>query len=29
MIVLSLTSKTLILTTTANGYSQTKETGLE
>ena len=29
MIVLSLTSKTLILTTTANGYSQTKDTGLD
>jgi hypothetical protein len=29
MIVLSLTNKTLILTTTANGYSQTKDTGLD
>ena len=29
MIVLSLTSKTLILTTTPNGYSQTKDTGLD
>lgn len=29
MIILSLVSKTLVLTTTANGYSQTKETGLD
>lgn len=29
MIVLSLASKTLVLTTTQNGYSQTKETGLD
>jgi hypothetical protein len=29
MIVLSLTNRTLVLTTTASGYSQTKETGLE
>lgn len=28
MIILSLANKTLVLTTTANGYSQTKETGL-
>jgi hypothetical protein len=29
MIVLSLASRTLILTTTPNGYSQTKDTGLD
>ena len=29
MIVMTLASKTLVLTTTASGYSQTKDTGLE
>ncbi len=29
MIVLTLANKTLVLTTTATGFSQTKETGLE
>ena len=29
MIVLSLTNRTLVLTTTATGYSQTKDTGIE
>lgn len=29
MIIMSFSSKTIVLTTTANGYSQTKDTGIE
>ncbi len=29
MIVMSFPSKTIVLTTTANGYSQTKDTGID
>ena len=29
MIIMSFPTKTIVLTTTANGYSQTKDTGIE